>query len=128
MSRSSSSSASSNTTNTLNEDSRVATDNGGIGVSTDGNVSLQITADEAFELGENIIQVASDLARQSLDLTERAGAQAFSQTATASANVGRALDTVLEKNRPEDAQLSSELIRIGIPAAAIAFVISRVLK
>ena len=116
-----SSSSTSTAQSTFNEDSRVAVDNGGVGISSDGNVNLTMTADEAWELGAGIVKVAGDLARQSMDMTERSGSDAV-------ATVGKTLENVLESQKSEESQLSSQLLRIGIPVAGLAYIASRVFK
>ena len=121
----SSSSTSTNQT-TMNTDRRVATDGGGIGISSQGSVDLNVTADEAWELGAGIVKVAGDLARQSLDMTERSGSDAIRSAGKASDTIGKTLETVLESQKSEETQLSSQLLRIGIPAAALAYIASRV--
>jgi hypothetical protein len=117
--RSSSSSASNTTSNT--EDSRVAGDGNAIGISADGNVSLIQTSEEAWELGAGIVEVARALATQSLDLTEKTSGLAINQ-------IGTTLERVLESQKSEEGQLSGQLIRLGIPAAALAYIVSRVIK
>lgn len=77
-SSSSSSSSSANST----RDHRVATDNGGIGLSgIGGSAAVHITADEAFELGEvavrEAIDAASGLTRDGTDLADDVARGAF---------------------------------------------------
>ncbi|PJE25765.1 hypothetical protein SAMN06297129_2448 [Pseudooceanicola antarcticus] len=114
----SSSSSSSATTNNT-RDGRVAGDNGALGVSAEGDVSVHMVADEAFELGKEALAEFADLARGVVDM----GGQT---TQTASDALSLALHQTQQAGRTEGAQLSDQLIKIGIPAAALAFAVSKI--
>ena len=100
-------------------DARVATDNGGIGVSTSGEVALNIVPDEAFQLGKEALAEISDLARSVTDTGGRA-------TETAQSALAMALERSQQMERSEETQLSEQIIKIGIPAAALAFAVSQI--
>ena len=108
MSRSSSSS----TTSTATSDHRVAGDNGAVGVSAGGDVMLDLTTDEAWELADVVVSRISDLA------TETVGLAGKSQ-----ATLAAALETTQQNNKTEAGQLSQQLVQVGIPAALIAVAI-----
>lgn len=111
MSRSSSSSATSQAT----ADNRVAADNGALGVSvgeiSEGDVTVHVTADEAFELGSEVVREIAGLARLSLDTTD-----------SAQRTLGEALATTQQNNKSEAGQISEQLVKIGIPAAVVGIV------
>lgn len=114
----SSSSSSSATTNNT-RDGRVAGDNGAVGVSAEGDVNLHMVADEAFELGSEALAEFAELARSVVDVGGKT-------TETASDALSLALHQTQEASRTEGAQLSDQLIKIGIPAAALAFVAAKI--
>lgn len=118
MGGSSSSSASSTTNET--RDGRVAGDNGAIGLSVgEGDVTVHLTPDEAFQLGGEAIREIADLARSATESGGRA-------TETSQAALTAALQGVTSANRSEETQLSEQIIKIGIPAAALAFAVSQI--
>ena len=98
-----SSARSSQASTTVNEDNRIVADGSGIGINTDGNVTVQVVADEAFELAE-----------MALDRTTSAFAEA--------------LDKTQQRARTESAQLGEQLIKIGIPAMALIYLVGRISK
>lgn len=114
----SSSSSSSATTNNT-RDGRVAGDNGAIGVSAEGPVNLHVTADEAWQLGSEALAEISDLARSVTDNSSQA-------TQAAQGALALALDKTQQRDRSEETQLSEQVIKIGIPAAALAFAVSQI--
>ena len=115
-----SSSSSSSATTNQTRDGRVAGDNGAIGISADGgDVTLHMVSDEAWQLGREALEELGDLAR----LVTTTGGRA---TETAQGALALALETTQEKNRTEATQLSEQVIKIGIPAAAIAFAVSQI--
>lgn len=85
---------------TITEDNRIIADGGGIGINADGDVSLHMVPDEAFELAEF-----------ALGETTRAFSDALVRTQAAA--------------RTESAQLAEQIIKIGIPAAALVFLLAR---
>ena len=74
-------SRSSSATSTATTDARVGADNGAIGVSSQGNVNVQIVPDEAFYLGEAAIEAVADIADGTtygaLSLSESVSRDAF---------------------------------------------------
>lgn len=165
-----SSSSSSSATSTKTRDGRVAGDNGAIGVSAEGDVSVHIVPDEAFMLAEHSIDGIRDLAESAGEgaidaIAEmRSLAEGSNQEAHESARdsiaafgdmAGDAIDAIsglAESNtrgardtlsdvtgqfagalartqqhaRSESTQIAEQLIKIGLPAAALAFAISKV--
>jgi len=138
------SSSSSNTASTNhNTDGRVASDNGSIGISSQGNVHLNVVADEAFELGENAVRRALEsadniarLGHENGELLSRSLAD-NSELVVGTLNkntelVGRTLSDALvatqEAGKSEAGQISQQIIKIGIPAAAFAFAVASIMK
>lgn len=113
-----SSSSTNTSTSTINEtkDGRVAGDNGAVGVSAEGDVDLQIVPGEAFQLGEAAVLAAFDLADETLQ-----GAWAMGQTSTDALRL--ALSDTQFRNQSEAGQIGEQLIKVGVPAAAIAFAV-----
>ena len=74
-------SRSSSATSTATTDARVGADNGAIGVSSQGNVNVQIVPDEAFYLGEAAIEAVAEIADGTtygaLSLSESVSRDAF---------------------------------------------------
>lgn len=115
-----SSSSSASTTTNETRDGRVAGDNGAIGLSVgEGDVGVHIVPDEAFQLGGEAIQEIASLAR----LVTETGGRA---TETAQGALALALDETQQRDRSEETQLSEQIIKIGIPAAALAFAVSQI--
>ena len=113
-----SSSSSSSQSNQTNDNRVIATD-GAQGVSGGGDVSVHIVADEAFELGEAAIDSGEaqslavlDFAAGAVDRLEGGYTKALDSTQTA-------LERVTSS---EGKTLSGDIIKIGIPAAALAYV------
>ncbi len=78
-------------------DARQAVDNGGIAIGAGaGAVTINQVPDEALELGGEVISTLAEVVKQ---------------------DVGQ--------NRSENAQLLDTVLKFGIPAAAIAFIVSR---
>ena len=115
------SSRSSSSTSQETEDSRVAGDNGAIGISSDGSVVLNMVADEAFELGVESLLAMRDLSESTL----QASGDALTQVSDTIAN---ALTETQEAQTSELKQIGSDLINVGIPVAALAYVAAKVLK
>lgn len=108
MSSSKSSSASSNRTT----DARVAGDNGAVGISAQGgDVAVTITADEAFELGSDVVDRMFQLSEKALGIGE--GGQKA---------VSTALTTTQQNQKSEAGQLSEQLVKVGIPAVVIGII------
>lgn len=96
-----SSSKTSQSTATENSDERIIADGSGIGVNSGGGeVKIQFVADEAFQLAEI-----------ALESTTKTFAKALQDTQAAA--------------RSESAQLGEQIIKIGIPALALVFLIGR---
>lgn len=114
----SSSSSSSATTNNT-RDGKVNAEGESLGISSEGDVQVHMVSDEAFQLGREAIAEVTDLAR---NVTNTSGAA----TETAQGALAMALQNTQDKNRTEATQLSEQVIKIGIPAAALAFAVSQV--
>ena len=104
-------SSSSSATTQQTEDSRVAVQDQGIGVSADGPVSVHFVADEAFELGAAAISELANIAGATVQ-----------QSGQANRQLGDALDVVTARDRADSAQLSEQIVQIGIPAAVVALI------
>lgn len=105
----SSKSRSSNTTRNSTTDRRQAVSDEAIAIQG-RDVTVHQVADEAFELGELAITEVADTLGRSLRDTQ----QALYRTQDAA--------------RTESAQLAEQLIKFGIPAAALAYVVGRMVK
>jgi len=112
-----SSSSSSSTTKNYNRDARVAGDNGALGVSAEGDV--HIVPDEAFALGSEAIREVAELA----GAVTASGSRA---TETAQGALEVALKGAQAAKRSEASSLSEDIIKIGIPAAAVAYAVSQI--
>ncbi|NVK16708.1 MAG: hypothetical protein HWE35_21255 [Rhodobacteraceae bacterium] len=128
-------SSSSNTTNNLTKDMRVATDAGSIGVSSGGNVSVNVVADEAFELGEQALEFGSDALDFGFDafaevtgLTRDAMRAQDEHTERVTNTLSTALKTTQQMNKTEEGQLGELIVKIGVPAAALAFIAAKVMR
>lgn len=106
-----SSSNSAQSSNTTTEDSRIIADGEGVAVNSDGgNVNLQFVPDEAFELAEMSLETTADAFTKTTDV--------FSD----------ALAKTQEAAKTEAAQISEQLIKIGIPALALVFLVGSMRK
>lgn len=112
-------SSSSSTTASSTTDARVATDGESLGVSAGGDVSVNIVPDEAFELTETVVIEASTLLRDASQGVFDLAGRSVSQSE-------KALDSVIASKRSEAGQLSEQLVKVGVPAVALAFVASQV--
>lgn len=123
-----SSSSSSNQTQNVTNDKRVATDAGSIGISSGGKVNVRIVADEAFELGEQALGLGYDAVTEVTGLTRDALKAQDEHTKRVTDTLSTALKTTQQMNKTEEGQLGELIVKIGIPAAAIAFVAAQVMK
>jgi len=114
-----SSSNSSSATSTSTKDGRVGSDNGAIGVSAEGDVSVTVVPDEAFYLGEMAIEAVGAIARETAQ-----GAQDTVEGVTGT--FAQALATSQQNGKTESGQIAEMVVKIGLPAAALAFVASQV--
>ena len=110
-----SSSKSSSATSTENRDGRVAADNGALGISADGPVTVHMVQDELIQMGIEALDDMASLAQ---------GAQQQSERSTEI--VAGALTATQQANKSEAGQISEQFIKMAVPAAAIAFIASRV--
>jgi hypothetical protein len=97
-------------TTTSTADNRVAADNGAIVVG-DGSV-VEVIDGGAFAL-------VGDLSERAFDLADGAIFDGVNLAADAMQSSNDALAQIIERDRSEDTQLASQLIRLGIPAVAI---------
>lgn len=98
------SSKSSSDTTTNTEDNRIIADGEGIAVNSDGGaVSLHMVPDEAFDLAELAV-------------------------GTTAATFSDALERTQEHAQSESKQLAEQVIKIGIPALAVAFIAGKIFK
>lgn len=104
VSSSKSNQASSSTT----KDNRIVASERAVAVNSEGgNVAVHVVADEAFELAEMTVDRLAD----SFDSTTKIFSQSLRDTQSAS--------------RTESAQLSEQIIKIGIPALALVFLVGK---
>lgn len=123
-----SSSSSSNQTQNVTNDRRVATDAGSIGVSAGGNVRVNVVADEAFELGEQALALGYDAITEVTGLTSEALRSQDEHTKRVTDTLSTALKTTQQMNKTEEGQLGELIVKIGVPAAALAFIAAKVMK
>ena len=117
-----SSSSSASNTSQSTRDGRVAGDNGAIGVSNEnGDVMIQLVPDEAFALGLETIRAMQELATNTLT-------QSGQSVDTVADTVANALTETQQAQRSETTQILSDVVRVGVPVAALAYVAARVLK
>lgn len=117
-----SSSRGTSSTTTTNRDGRVATDNGSVGVSSEGDVSVKIVADEAFELGETAVDAVVTGMNSILD-ANKATYDAFLDSHDRSNEaLAQALFATQDAAKSESGQIGEQLVKVAVPAAMIAFV------
>lgn len=114
-----SSSRSSTATSQETNDNRVAVESNGFGVSGGGDVTVHMVADEAFELGYAALEEMRDLATSSIASSDNA-AELVGNSLT------DAMAKQLEALRTEESQLSSQMLKIGVPAAALAYIAAQI--
>lgn len=117
-----SSSSSSSATTDVVEDRRAGAEGEGVAISSSGgNVTVHQVPDEAFEMGLEALREMRDLASSSITNS------GMSLDIVAD-TLGQALATTQENAKTEEGQLSAQIIKIGIPAAALAYVAARIWK
>lgn len=121
-SKSKSSQKTSYSTHSETHDKRNVADNGGLAVSGDG-VVVNMVADEAFELGHDMMDAHAEMYEGLLSTSTKV----LQQSADTNQILANQLSETREAAANDATELGTQLIRIGIPAAAIAFVASRVL-
>ena len=104
----SSNSSSSNTTTT--EDNRIIAEDEAIAINSRGDVQVHMVPDEAFDLASDALFTVENSTRQVVD--------AF----------GDALESTQAAARSESADLADKIIKIGIPALAVAYLAGRIFK
>jgi hypothetical protein len=104
-----SSSKTKQTSESTNKDNRIVASDSAIAVNSEGGkVSVHVVADEAFELAEMSLDRVSD----AFQSTSEIFAQSLRDTQKAA--------------RTESAQLSEQIIKIGIPALALVFLVGKI--
>ncbi len=84
------------TSKTATEDNRQVVDGQGVAVGADSVVNITSVPDEAYDLTGEVVQILGDVTRQSL-----------------------------AQSQADSKEIFQKLITYGIPAAAIAFIVSR---
>lgn len=113
----SSRSSSVKSTTNIVRDNRVGASDRAVAVSTGGpgDVTINMVADEAFELAGDAIDAGTS------------AAQVVAETLGRSLrDTQAALNTTQEMARTESAQIAEQVIKIGIPAIAVAYVAGRI--
>jgi hypothetical protein len=106
-----SSSRSAQSSSSTTKDNRIVASERAVAVNSEGGaVSVQVVADEAFELAEMSVDRLAD----SFDSTTKIFSQSLRDTQSAA--------------RTESAQLSEQIIKIGIPALALVFLVGKMRK
>ena len=105
----------------ITTDNRVAADNGAIGISGGGNVTVHMVPDEAFDFADSVAQ-------ESLRQIGLNSADAIRSANDATEEVGRALVAAQEASREDTARILEKAVTIGLPVAAIAYVAAKVWK
>lgn len=136
-----SSSQSTSATSTTTKDGRVGVDNGAVGVSAEGDVSVHIVPDEAFYLGEaaiesvgaiagEVVNTAADVARnadfRALETNELLADFARNTVSEVTGTFAKALTTTQQNAKTESGQIAEQVTKIGLPLAALAFVATQI--
>lgn len=104
----SSSSKSNQASTSINKDNRIVASDKAVAVNSEGGaVSVHVVADEAFELAEMTVNRFAETVDNTTEV--------FSQ----------ALFDTQKNSRTESAQLSEQIIKIGIPALALVFLVGK---
>ena len=118
-------------TTTTNRDGRVAGDNGAIGVSSEGDVKINVVADEAFELGGAAVEAVVTTMRDVLDAQSDTYDAFIAATSDSNQMVADTLSDALfetqSAGKSEAGQIGEQLVKVAIPAAVIGFVALAVL-
>lgn len=116
-----SSSKTDQTSETFNSDERIIADNGAQAINSGGG-DIRIVADEAFELAEFALGSNEYLATEAMSFTRDLAGTAINEAARANRE---ALDSALYAVKSESAQMGEQLIKIGIPALALIYLMGR---
>ncbi len=114
-------SSSSTSTTTTNTDARVAADNGSIVLSGDGTLNVLDggVIEGSFKVLDEVVSQAGDVAEIGRDI-------AFDAFGFVEKNISQTnalLTRVVDQDRDESTQISTQLIRIGLPVIALILII-----
>lgn len=116
------SSSRSNQASTSNvTDSRIIGDNGAVAINSGGG-AVNYVADEAFELAEYALETVKDTSSQAIDHNSEFARYAVS---TVAETVARSAERSMQMARTESAQIGEQIVKIGIPAAALIFLMMK---
>jgi hypothetical protein len=128
---SSSSTQQATTSNTSDE--RQIADGEGVAINSGGG-DVRFVPDEAFDLAQFALAENSYVATDALDkvadsqanaLEKVADGQLFALDEVARAN-REALDTAIQAQKSESGQISEQVVKLGIPALALAFIVGAI--
>lgn len=116
------SSSRSNQASTSNvTDSRIIGDNGAVAINSGGG-EVYYVADEAFELAEYAMEAIADTSSRALDHNSELSRYSISTVAD---TVARSAERSMAMARTESAQIGEQIVKIGIPAAALIFLMMK---
>lgn len=121
-----SSSKSAQSTNSTTEDNRIIADAGGIAVNSRGGaVQVQFVADEAFELAEMSVGEVSETSRKAMDIVAQSSRDTLNKTLNSFTDTIQRTQTAA---RSETSQLAEQVLKIGVPAAVVIFLVTKMGK
>lgn len=119
-------SSSSSSTQTHQYDNRVAAD--GEGIAIGAYATVDATTPEAWEFGAKALDFTEKGFTELVDLTGTVVGGAFSAIDSANKKVDSAFEFAKQQSQSEEANSLDTLIKVGLPIAAGAYVLSKVMK
>ncbi|MGD1880010.1 MAG: hypothetical protein ACFB13_21210 [Kiloniellaceae bacterium] len=120
------SSKSKSSTSSQQTDSRVAADNGAVAVGS--GATANFTTPEAWELGAKSLDFANESFADVVDLTATIIGGSFDVVKSSDAKVTEALEFARQSSQSEAGNNLETLIKVALPIAAGAYVVSRFVK
>lgn len=118
-----SSSKSAQSTTTQTTDNRMISDNGATSInSAGGGVAINYVPDEAFDLAKSAIANMAGASDKAVSETTSFANSALSSAVNA---IQQSAQDSLAMARTESTQLGDKIVKIGIPAAVIIFLVSK---
>ncbi|WGT50152.1 hypothetical protein [Thioclava nitratireducens] len=118
-----SSSKSAQSTTTQTTDNRMISDNGATSINSGGGgVAINYVPDEAFQLAQTALANMAGASDTAVNATTDFANNALSSAVHA---IQQSAQDSLAMARTESAQLGDKIVKIGIPAAVIVFLVSK---
>jgi hypothetical protein len=111
-------SSAASTTNSKQSQNQVGQEGDGVAISAGDGARIDITSQEAWALGEQVVNALAESNEATLNLVSTS----LDQIGTGQRTLSAALEYQTQATKSEGSQFTEQLITVGAPALVIAFV------